>query len=111
MALLTAIGLRSCFTGSIPSSATSSPGPTNWFVIGLILFALVIHFFKDYSVLERYRYTIAFIVSPCLMAPRLPLIGSPGQRRLPGNQLRADLLPAGRAGQDRDRHLPRQLPA
>ena len=34
-----------------------------------------------------------------------------GQRRLPRRGGRPDLLPAGRAGQDRDRHLPRRLPA
>ena len=34
-----------------------------------------------------------------------------GQRRLPRRQDRADLVPAGRVRQDRDRHLPRRLPA
>ena len=31
----------------------------NWFVLGLVLFALTIQLLRDYEVLERYRYTIA----------------------------------------------------
>ncbi len=47
----------------------------NWFVLGLILFALTIQFLRDYEVLERYRYTIAGAALLLLMAPRLPGIG------------------------------------
>ena len=47
----------------------------NWFVLGLILFALTIQFLRDYEVLERYRYTIAGIGLLLLLAPRLPGIG------------------------------------
>ena len=47
----------------------------NWFVLGLILFALTITFLRDYEVLERYRYTIAGIGLLLLLAPRLPGIG------------------------------------
>jgi cell division protein FtsW (lipid II flippase) len=47
----------------------------NWFVLGLILFALTIQFLRDYEVLERYRYTIAAIGLLLLLAPRLPGIG------------------------------------
>jgi cell division protein FtsW (lipid II flippase) len=47
----------------------------NWFVLGLILFALTIYFLRDYEVLERYRYTIAIAGLLLLLAPRLPGIG------------------------------------
>jgi cell division protein FtsW (lipid II flippase) len=47
----------------------------NWFVLGLVLFALTIHFLRDYDVLERYRYTIAVVGLLVLLAPRLPGIG------------------------------------
>ncbi|HET6997741.1 MAG TPA: FtsW/RodA/SpoVE family cell cycle protein [Solirubrobacterales bacterium] len=47
----------------------------NWFVLGLILFALTIQFLRDYEVLERYRYTIAAVGLLLLLAPRLPGIG------------------------------------
>jgi cell division protein FtsW (lipid II flippase) len=47
----------------------------NWFVLGLVLFALTIHFLRDYDVLERYRYTIAIAGLLVLLAPRLPGIG------------------------------------
>jgi cell division protein FtsW (lipid II flippase) len=44
----------------------------NWFVLGLVLFALTIQFLRDYDVLERYRYTIAVAGLLLLLAPRLP---------------------------------------
>ncbi|HKH65283.1 MAG TPA: FtsW/RodA/SpoVE family cell cycle protein [Solirubrobacterales bacterium] len=47
----------------------------NWFVLGLVLFALTIQFLRDYEVLERYRYTIAIGGLLILLAPRLPGIG------------------------------------
>ena len=47
----------------------------NWFVLGLVLFALTIQFLRDYDVLERYRYTIAAIGILLLLAPRLPGVG------------------------------------
>jgi cell division protein FtsW (lipid II flippase) len=47
----------------------------NWFVMGLVLFALTIQFLRDYEVLERYRYTIAGAGLLLLLAPRLPGIG------------------------------------
>jgi cell division protein FtsW (lipid II flippase) len=47
----------------------------NWFVLGLVLFALTIQFLRDYDVLERYRYTIAVVGLLLLLAPRLPGIG------------------------------------
>jgi cell division protein FtsW (lipid II flippase) len=47
----------------------------NWFVFGLLLFALTIWFLRDYEVLERYRYTIAGVGILLLLAPRMPGIG------------------------------------
>jgi cell division protein FtsW (lipid II flippase) len=47
----------------------------NLFVLGLVLFALTIHFLRDYEVLERYRYLIATVGILLLLAPRLPGIG------------------------------------
>jgi cell division protein FtsW (lipid II flippase) len=47
-----------------------------WFVFGLVLFMATIVFLRDYRVLERYRYLIAFASIALLMAPRLPGVGS-----------------------------------
>jgi cell division protein FtsW (lipid II flippase) len=47
----------------------------NWFVLGIVLFALTIQFLRDYEVLERYRYTIAVVGLLLLLAPRIPGIG------------------------------------
>lgn len=47
----------------------------NWFVIGLLLFAVTIHFLRDYTVLERYRYTVATLGIFLLLAPRIPGLG------------------------------------
>jgi cell division protein FtsW (lipid II flippase) len=46
-----------------------------WFVLGLILFAVTIVFVRDYRKLERYRYTIVLISLGLLVLPRLPGIG------------------------------------
>jgi cell division protein FtsW (lipid II flippase) len=46
-----------------------------WFVFGLVLFMATIAFLRDYRVLERYRYLIAFASIALLLAPRLPGIG------------------------------------
>jgi cell division protein FtsW (lipid II flippase) len=46
-----------------------------WFVLGLVLFAVTIVVFRDYRKLERYRYTIVFISLALLLLPRLPGIG------------------------------------
>jgi cell division protein FtsW (lipid II flippase) len=46
-----------------------------WFVVGLVLFMATIVFLRDYRVLERYRYLIAFASIALLLAPRLPGIG------------------------------------
>jgi len=46
-----------------------------WFVVGLVFFALAIIFLRDFRVLERYRYTVAFAGLVLLLAPRVPGIG------------------------------------
>ncbi|MDA0171123.1 FtsW/RodA/SpoVE family cell cycle protein [Solirubrobacter taibaiensis] len=46
-----------------------------WFVIGLIAFALTIFLLRDFRVLERYRYTIALAGLALLLLPRVPGIG------------------------------------
>jgi cell division protein FtsW (lipid II flippase) len=46
-----------------------------WFVIGLILFVVTIIALRDFRVLERYRYTIAFLGLALLVLPRVPGIG------------------------------------
>jgi cell division protein FtsW (lipid II flippase) len=46
-----------------------------WFVLGLVLFAVTIVVFRDYRKLERYRYTIVFVSLGLLLIPRLPGIG------------------------------------
>lgn len=71
VALLTAFGLVMIYR--IDESLARDQA--NWFVLGLVLFALTIHFLRDYDVLERYRYTIAGAGLLLLLAPRLPGIG------------------------------------
>jgi cell division protein FtsW (lipid II flippase) len=46
-----------------------------WFVIGLILFAVTIIALRDFRILERYRYTIALAGLALLVLPRVPGIG------------------------------------
>jgi cell division protein FtsW (lipid II flippase) len=55
--------------------ATQARQQAQWFVLGLILFAATIVFFRDYRKLERYRYTIVVISLGLLVLPRLPGIG------------------------------------
>jgi cell division protein FtsW (lipid II flippase) len=71
VALLTAFGLVMIYR--IDDSLARDQA--NWFVLGLVLFALTIQFLRDYEVLERYRYTIAAVGLLLLLAPRLPGIG------------------------------------
>lgn len=71
VALLTAFGLVMIYR----IDADLARDQANWFVLGLVLFALTIHFLRDYDVLERYRYTIAAVGLLLLLAPRLPGIG------------------------------------
>ena len=76
MALLTAIGFVMIYRLDAEFSRELARDQANWFVLGLILFAVVVQVLRDYSVLERYRYTIAAIGIGLLLAPRLPLIGA-----------------------------------
>ncbi|MCO5316209.1 MAG: FtsW/RodA/SpoVE family cell cycle protein [Solirubrobacterales bacterium] len=76
MALLTSIGLVMIYRLDSELGRELARDQANWFVIGLILFATVVTVLRDYSVLERYRYTIAVVGILLLMAPRLPVIGS-----------------------------------
>jgi cell division protein FtsW (lipid II flippase) len=46
-----------------------------WFVLGLVLFAVTIIAFRDYRKLEQYRYTIVAVSLGLLLLPRLPGIG------------------------------------
>ncbi len=46
-----------------------------WFVLGLVLFAVTIIAFRDYRKLEHYRYVIVFTSLGLLLLPRLPGIG------------------------------------
>ncbi|MEX2106402.1 MAG: FtsW/RodA/SpoVE family cell cycle protein [Solirubrobacterales bacterium] len=71
VALLTAFGLVMIYR--IDDSLARDQA--NWFVLGLVLFALTIQLLRDYDVLERYRYTIAAVGLLLLLAPRLPGIG------------------------------------
>jgi cell division protein FtsW (lipid II flippase) len=71
VALLTAFGLVMIYR----IDADLARDQANWFVFGLLLFALTIQFLRDYDVLERYRYTIAAVGLLLLLAPRLPGIG------------------------------------
>ena len=71
VATLTAFGLVMIYR----IDETLARDQANWFVLGLVLFALTIHFLRDYEVLERYRYTIAIGGLLVLLAPRLPGIG------------------------------------
>ena len=71
VATLTAFGLVMIYR----IDETLARDQANWFVLGLVLFALTIHFLRDYDVLERYRYTIAIGGLLLLLAPRVPGIG------------------------------------
>ncbi len=71
VATLTAFGLVMIYR----IDETLARDQANWFVLGLILFAVTIQLLRDYEVLERYRYTIAVAGLAVLLAPRLPGIG------------------------------------
>jgi cell division protein FtsW (lipid II flippase) len=47
-----------------------------WFVLGLVLFAVTIIAFRDYRKLERYRYTIVAVSLGLLLLPRVPGLGA-----------------------------------
>ena len=55
--------------------ATDARQQAQWFVLGLILFAVTIIAFRDYRKLERYRYLIVAVSLVLLALPRLPVVG------------------------------------
>ncbi len=70
-ALLAAFGLVEIYR----IDAELAREQAQWFIFGLLLFCATIVFLRDIHVLERYRYTIAFVGICLLLAPRLPGIG------------------------------------
>jgi cell division protein FtsW (lipid II flippase) len=56
-------------------NSTNAREQAQWFVLGLVLFAVTIIAFRDYRKLERYRYTIVAVSLGLLLLPRLPGIG------------------------------------
>jgi cell division protein FtsW (lipid II flippase) len=46
-----------------------------WFVLGLILFAVTVILVRDYRKLEHYRYLIVFVSLGLLVLPRIPHVG------------------------------------
>jgi cell division protein FtsW (lipid II flippase) len=71
VALLASFGLVMVYR----IDATLARQQAQWFVLGLILFAVTIVAFRDYRKLERYRYTIVVVSLGLLLLPRLPGIG------------------------------------
>jgi cell division protein FtsW (lipid II flippase) len=72
IALLAAFGLVMIYR----IDDTLARDQANWFVLGLVLFALTLIFVPDYEVLERYRYVIATLGIGLLLMPRMPGIGA-----------------------------------
>jgi cell division protein FtsW (lipid II flippase) len=56
-------------------NSTDARLQAQWFVLGLVLFAVTIIVFRDYRKLERYRYIIVSVSLALLLLPRLPGIG------------------------------------
>ena len=67
VALLASFGLVEIYR----ISDTLARQQAQWFVIGLLLFAATIVVFRNYQVLERYRYIIALTGMGLLLLPRL----------------------------------------
>ena len=86
VALLTAIGLVMVYR----IDEHLARDQANWFVVGLVLFALAIHFLRDYEVLERYRYTIAAVGLLLLLGAGM-IVGSLVAMRIKSRQLNDDL--------------------
>ncbi|MGH2868551.1 MAG: FtsW/RodA/SpoVE family cell cycle protein [Solirubrobacteraceae bacterium] len=55
--------------------ATYARQQAQWFVLGLILFAVTIVAFRDYRKLERYRYVIVAVSLGLMILPRFPVVG------------------------------------
>ena len=85
VALLAAIGLVVIYR----IDADLAQEQAQWFVVGLTFFCATIVLLRDHHVLERYRYTIAASRSPCSRC-RGCRHRCPGERRVPGDQRRAD---------------------
>ena len=81
-----------------------------WFVIGLVVFVATIVFLRDHAVLERYRYTIAAAGIALLLMPRVPGLGEQVNGAFLNVKLGPISVPARGVRQDRDHHLPGQLP-
>jgi cell division protein FtsW (lipid II flippase) len=56
-------------------SADDARQQAQWFVIGLLLFAVTVIAFRDYRKLEQYRYVIVSISLVLLILPRVPGLG------------------------------------
>ncbi len=56
-------------------NTTDARQQAQWFVLGLILFAVTIVAFRDYRKLEQYRYIIVFVSLGLLILPRVPGLG------------------------------------
>jgi cell division protein FtsW (lipid II flippase) len=72
VALLASFGLVMIYR----IDSTLARQQAQWFVLGLILFAVTIIAFRDYRKLERYRYTIVAVSLGLLLLPRVPGIGA-----------------------------------
>jgi cell division protein FtsW (lipid II flippase) len=71
VALLASVGIVMIYR----INATDARQQAQWFVVGLILFAVTILLFRDYRRLEQYRYVIVAISLVLLVLPRAPGIG------------------------------------
>ncbi|MDQ6818553.1 MAG: FtsW/RodA/SpoVE family cell cycle protein [Actinomycetota bacterium] len=71
VALLASFGLVMVYR----IDSTLARQQAQWFVLGLILFAVTIAVFRDYRKLERYRYTIVSVSLVLMVLPRLPVVG------------------------------------
>ncbi len=72
VALLASFGLVMIYR----IDSTLARQQAQWFVLGLILFAVTIVAFRDYRKLEQYRYVIVSVSLAMLVLPRLPGIGA-----------------------------------
>jgi cell division protein FtsW (lipid II flippase) len=55
--------------------ATMARDQAQWFVLGLVLFAGTVLWFRDYRKLENYRYLIMIASVALLLLPRIPHLG------------------------------------
>ena len=76
--------------------ATLARQQAQWFVLGLVLFAGTVIWFRDYRKLENYRYLIVIALAGAAGAAARAALWRAGQRRLPGDPPARDHLPADR---------------